>query len=195
MFTRSQAIELLHSKMQNINLRRHCYAAEASMRALYNTFEVPTNGFNSEREEIWALSGLLHDCDYEIVQKDLTLHTHLAVEWISELGADEELKHAILSHGWKYIDGNPEPSTILEWSLYCSDELTGLIVAVALVKEKKLENVSVDSVFNKWREKKFAAGANRSQIELCEEKLKIPLRDFIGIVLQSMQKISNELGL
>jgi len=196
MITRNQAIELLHSKMSSVNLRRHCYAVETSMRALYNTLEVPPLGYNSEREEVWAITGLLHDGDYEFVQKDLTRHTHQIVEWLIPLGASEEITHAILSHGWQYIDRNPEPSTLLEWSLYCCDELTGLIVAVALVKpDKKLNSVTLESVQNKWNAKGFAAGAKRSQIELCEEKLKIPLRDFISIVLQSMQKISSDIGL
>ena len=84
----------------------------------------------------------------------------------------------------------------MEWSLYCCDELTGLIVAVALVKpDKKLASVTVDSVLNKWKSKGFAAGVDRGQIELCSEKLGIELRDFIGITLEAMQIIHDNLGL
>jgi predicted hydrolase (HD superfamily) len=84
----------------------------------------------------------------------------------------------------------------MEWSLYCCDELTGLIVAVALVKpDKTLASVTVDSILKKWKEKSFAAGVKRKQIEKCEEKLNIPLVDFIGLALEAMQGISEELGL
>ena len=85
---------------------------------------------------------------------------------------------------------------MLEWSLYCCDELTGLIVAVALVKpDKKLASVSVDSILNKWKQKSFAGGVKREQIEECEERLAIPLREFIEIALTSMQEIHEDLGL
>ena len=84
----------------------------------------------------------------------------------------------------------------MQWSLYCCDELTGLIVATALVKpDKKLSLVSVDSVMNKWGQKSFAAGVDRRQIELCVEKLHIELREFIEIALSSMQQIAPDLGL
>ena len=80
--------------------------------------------------------------------------------------------------------------------MYCCDELTGLIVAVALVRpEKKLSFVTVENVLKKWPEKSFAKGVSREQISLCEEKLGIPLNQFIEIVLKSMQGISSELGL
>jgi predicted hydrolase (HD superfamily) len=84
----------------------------------------------------------------------------------------------------------------LEWSLYCCDELTGFIVAVALVRpDKKLASVTVDSVLKKWGEKAFAAGVKREQIEECEDRLGIPLKEFIEICLQAMQGISKDLGL
>jgi len=101
---------------------------------------------------------------------------------------------AILSHNYGHTGENP-PKNNLEWSLYCCDELTGLIVAVALVKDRKLANVTVESVLHKWPNKNFAAGVNREQITQCEEKLKIKLVDFIGIALKAMQEISQELGL
>ena len=83
----------------------------------------------------------------------------------------------------------------MQWSLYCCDELTGLIVAVALVKGAKISSVTVESVMKKWNQKTFAAGANREQIAKCEEYLKIPLRQFIEISLTAMQKIATVLGL
>jgi predicted hydrolase (HD superfamily) len=83
----------------------------------------------------------------------------------------------------------------MEWSLYTCDELTGLIVAVALVKGRNLSSVTVESVLKKFPQKSFAAGVEREQIAMCQEKLNIELNRFIQIVLEGMQKISKELGL
>lgn len=188
MFTREQALELLHKNMQNQNLRRHCYAVEAVMRSLAKHF--------GEDEEVWGLAGLLHDADYELTKSDPTKHVVTVVSWLKEAGADEKIINAIHAHGWKYVEECPEPKDNMEWSLYCCDELTGLIVAVALVRpDKKLSSVTVESVLKKWDVKAFAAGASRDQIKMCEEKLGITLSDFINIALSAMQGISNELGL
>jgi predicted hydrolase (HD superfamily) len=91
---------------------------------------------------------------------------------------------------------NVMPKTPLEWAIYTSDELTGFIVAVTLIRpSKKIADVTVENVLSKWDKKDFAKGVNRNQIELCEEKLGIKLPDFIQIVLDSMKNISSELGL
>lgn len=189
--TREEAIGLLHSHMQNVNLRRHCYAVEAVMRALARRF--------SEDEETWGIAGLLHDADYEELKgtdKVTTDHTKLTIDWIQKLSATTDIQDAIASHAWGYVLDAPMPVNRMQWSLYCSDELTGLIVAVALVKpDRKLSSVTVESIMKKWNEKSFAAGANRDQIKECEGRLKIPLSEFIGIALTSMQAIAPTLGL
>jgi len=117
-------------------------------------------------------------------------------EELEKRNEDPVIINAIKSHAWGYCEGLPEPKTNLEWSLYCSDELTGLIVAVTLVRpEKKLSVVTVENVLSKWTKKEFARGVERKNIELCEEKLGIKLPDFIQIVLSSMQEISESLEL
>ena len=192
---RAEALQLLHQKIQNQNLRRHCYAVESAMRALADRL--------GGDKETWGIAGLLHDADYEIVRQSASggkeepnRHTHLTLEWLKPLQVEAEVKDAILAHGWGYVHGNPEPKTQMEWPLYCCDELTGLIVAVTLVKpDKRLSSITVESVLNKWGSKGFAAGVDRKQIELCNEKLGIVLRDFINIVLASMQNIHDNLGL
>lgn len=187
---RENALKLLHDNMQNVNLRRHCYAVEAAMRGLARYFK--------EDEDIWGIAGLLHDVDYEVTKENdpRKNHTKLALEWLKNLDAHMDLYDAIAAHAWGYVEGAPEPKTKMQWSLYCCDELTGLIVAVALVKpEKKLASVTVDSVMNKWGNVGFARGVERGQIERCEDTLSIPLREFIQIVLTSMQTISGDLGL
>ncbi|MGB6882060.1 MAG: phosphohydrolase, partial [Microgenomates group bacterium] len=118
------------------------------------------------------------------------------VEWLKQMGeTDEEILSAILSHNYAHTGQNP-PKNKLEWALYCCDELTGLIVAVALVKpDKKLASVTIDSIMKKWKQRSFAAGVKREQIEECEPRLGIPLKEFVQIALEAMQGISKDLGL
>jgi putative nucleotidyltransferase with HDIG domain len=188
MITRSEALDLLHLHMQSPNLRRHCYAVEAVMRALSKKF-----GGNEEK---WGIAGLLHDADYEETKETATKnHVHTVLTWLKEKNADPEIINAIYAHGWKYVENCPEPKNNMEWSLYCCDELTGFIVAVALVKGKLLSNVEVASVLKRFPEKKFAAAVSREQIRMCQEKLKIPIHDFVQIALSAMQEVHTELGL
>lgn len=193
--TRKRALALLHENMKNVNLRRHCYAVEAVMRVLYNRLE---DGNKSKKEEDkWGISGLIHDADYEMTkEKAKEEHTKHVLEWLRDLDAETDVYDAVAAHAWGYVEGAPEPKTRLQWALYCCDELTGLIVAVALVKpDKKLASVTVNSVMKKWKSRSFAAGVDRKQIEMCEERLNIPLREFVEIALKAMQVIHADLGL
>lgn len=186
--TREEALNLLHENMQSPNLRKHCYAVGAVMRALAVKL-----GGNSE---MWEVAGLLHDADYEKTKENKEQHTKLIFEWLKNHELDSEIKDAILAHGWGFVEGNPEPKNKMEWALYCCDELTGFIIAVTLVRpEKKLEVVTAENVMSKWNKKDFAAGVHREQIELCEEKLGIPLEEFVTIALEVMKSINKELGL
>ncbi|KKP59128.1 MAG: Metal dependent phosphohydrolase [Candidatus Gottesmanbacteria bacterium GW2011_GWA1_34_13] len=108
------------------------------------------------------------------------------VDWVRELGeTDEELLIGIESHGW--FHQGKLPQTKMQWSLFCCDELTGLIIAVTLVRpEKKLSVVTIDNVLSKWNQKAFAAGVKREDIEKCEKELGIPLKEFIGIALAAL---------
>ncbi len=188
MITRDEAYTLLKENVKNINLQRHCLAVESVMKALARRF--------GEDEESWGIAGLLHDADYEVTKDDTSKHTKLVIEWLKKLGSTVEIDDAILAHGWGYVDGNPQPKNEMEWSLFCCDELTGLIVAVALVKpDKKLSEVTADSVLRKWDEKSFAKGVDRNQIKKCEDMLHIPLREFVEIALKAMQSRALDLGL
>lgn len=188
MVSRHQAYNLLIEKLPNRNLVRHCIAVEAAMRKL-------ARHFRSDAEK-WGIAGLLHDMDWEATRHDITLHTKKTVEWLEEIGeTDSELVRAILSHNYKNV-GVDEPENAFEWSLYCCDELTGFIVACALIlPSKKLADVKAESVLKKFPSKSFAAGVHREQIKLCESKLGIPLDEFIGIVLEAMQEVSEDIGL
>src|SRR3989344_3260003 len=188
MITRDQAWTLLTAKMQNQNLRRHCLSVEAVMRALAQHFEASA--------EKWGIVGLLHDGDYEISKDDPKKHTLLMAGWLKEMGEnDPELTSAILSHNYAHTGQHP-PKNKLEWSLNCCDELTGLIVAVALVQpSKKLADVTVDAVMKKIPQRAFAAGVHREQIAQCEEQLDIKLPEFIQIALTAMQSIAQDICL
>jgi putative nucleotidyltransferase with HDIG domain len=187
--TRKQALEFLHKHMKNPNLRKHCYAVEAVMRALAKYFK--------EDEDKWGVAGLIHDADYEKTKDDpKNRHTKELIKWLKEIGASVDLNDAVASHAWGYVDGAPQPKTKMQWALYCCDELTGLIVAVALVRpDRRLASVTVDSVLKKWDQKAFAAGVNRKQIEECKPRLGVELPEFIQISLSAMQEISRNLGL
>jgi len=185
MISQQKALELLHSNVQNVNLRKHCYAVEAVMVSLARYFK--------EDEKLWGLIGLIHDIDYE---KYPDTHPLEGLKILEREGLPKEVIDAVAAHGWGYREGLPKPENNLQWSLYCCDELTGLIVACALVRpDKKLGSVDAPAVERKWKQKSFAAGVDRAQIENCEKELGIPLLKFIQIALTAMQGISSELGL
>lgn len=197
--TRDQAVELLHEKMQNQNLRRHCYCVEVVMKALakyLNERPAFVKDFGEASEEKWGILGLLHDGDYEVTKEDWSKHTLLMIEWLTAKEQhDPELVRALQSHNSERT-GFDGPKTPMEWALACCDELTGFIVAVALVRpDKKLSSVDVDSVLKKFPQKEFAKAVNRDDITRCEEKLGIPLREFVEISLNAMKNISGEIGL
>lgn len=145
--------------------------------------------------DLWEILGLLHDADWEETKDSPEIHTKRTLEWLNETDADEKIIRALKSHNRKYTK-LAELEGDMEWALETVDELTGFIVAVALVRpDKKLETVELKSVLKKWKTKEFAAAVDRSQIAQCEEKLKIPLHEFIEITLGAMKSHATELGL
>lgn len=182
--------------IQNPNLRKHGLAVEAIMRALCEELnkrhpELSTEEFN---EEEWGIVGLLHDADYELIEKDPDKHTLITEQKLREAGeTSERIIYGIKAH---HPVVKPNRENLMEKAVYCADELSGLITACALVRpDKKLASVTVESVMKKFPQKSFAAGAKRKQIKACEEELVIPLEEFIDIALKAMQDISQELGL
>ena len=200
MFTKQNAMDLLHEHMQNVNLRRHCYSVGKVLTAFYDYYAekgVPASFVdmgNLSREE-WEIVGILHDADWEITAKDESNHTKILLEWVKDRGLPEEMLDVFKSHNNK-VTGLREPQTLLEWTLECLDELAGFIVAVALMMpSKKLEEVTVDSVIKKFGKKDFARAVNRDQITQCEQRLGIPINDFVSITLKTMQDNHELLGL
>lgn len=188
MLAREQYLIILESKIKNKNLIKHCLAVEAAMQALARYFK--------EDEELWGRVGLIHDADWELTMKEVKKHSLLTAEWLRKAGeTNQTIIETVLTHNYTRT-GYRVPNSNLEWSLYCCDELTGLIIAVALVRpERRLVAVTVESVLKKFPQKAFAAGVEREGIQLCEEKLGIKLEEFVGIVLKGMQTVSPSLGL
>lgn len=193
--TRDQAHLLVKEMLPNPNLVKHCLAVEAIMRAVCLKLkdihpELSEEEFNVEE---WGLVGLLHDADYEVTNKDLDTHTDVIVQKLRDAGEPERVINGILGH---HELKKPHRENYLEKAIFAVDELSGLITATALVRpDKKLDQVSTESVLKKFKQSSFAAGAHRHQILKCEEELDIPLDQFIAISLKSMQDISEDLGL
>lgn len=188
--TRPEAFDTLKTLISNPNLIKHCLACEAIMIAL-------CLHFNPDADEVtvnkWGTVGLLHDGDYEETKDDPKKHTLVLEEQIGDK-IDQDVMYAIKAHN--YLNNGAVPKTLMDWSIYCCDELSGLIVAAALIHpDKKLTSLDTNFIMKRFNDSAFARGANREQIKTCETKLNIPLEDFINLSLSAMQRISNELGL
>lgn len=181
---RQQAWELLCEYTQSENLRKHALAVEAAMRAYARRF--------GEDEEPWGIVGLIHDFDYE-KYPTAENHAYRGAEILRERGWPDEIVRAVLSHA-SYTGVTRD--SLMEKALFAVDELTGLIAAVALVRpSKSVKDATVKSVKKKWKDKAFAAGVNRADVEEGAADLGIELSEHIAVVLEAMQGIADELGL
>ena len=182
--TSEEALDSIKANVDNDNLIKHMMATEAIMQALAKHL--------GEDEEEWGLTGLLHDIDVELTEEDMSTHSKLGADLVRELGASEAMVHAILCHNETH--GIPR-ETKLDKALFCADPLTGLIIAATLVRpDKKLAGLEAKSIRKRFKEKSFAAGANREQISQCSE-IRLELDEFIELGLQAMQGIAADLGL
>ena len=183
--TRDEALAIVCEYVKNENLVKHMLCVEAAMR-----FYAEKLG---EDVETWGLLGLLHDFDWEI-HPTLEEHPVKGAEILRARGLDEELIQDILSHG--IGDDLPPRDTLRRKALYACDEITGLITAVALVRpSRSLLDLKVKSVKKKWKDKAFAAGANRDEIEEAAEAFGVELWEHVDNVIQAMRKVAPELGL
>lgn len=186
MITKEEALNLINEHVTNKNIVKHMLATEAVMKALAQKL----GGVEDE----WAMTGLLHDGDYcESVPREK--QGIQITEWAREKGFEvpENVAHAMAAHNKAT---GVEPKTLMDWTIFLGDSLTGLIIATCLVlPSKKLSEVTPEMVLRRFKEKSFAAGTRREDIILCQEKLGLSLEEFVKISLESMQKISDDLGL
>ena len=181
---RTRALELLFDWNETTSLRNHALAVEAVMRRFAASY--------GEDVEKWGLIGLLHDLDWE---KHPEQHCTRTTGILREEGWPEDWIRAIRSHAWGMFTED-KPEHVMEKVLYTIDELTGLITATALVRpSRSVLDMKVKSVTKKWKEKSFAAGANREVIRQGAEMLGMPLNDVIAETIEGMRTVASEIGL
>ena len=184
--TRNNAFELMTSHVKNENLRKHMLSVEVAMRFYARMY--------GEDEELWAMAGLLHDCDYE-EYPDLREHTRVLAGWLQEGGYDERIIYAILAHNDLNV-ATHQRNSLLSRALYACDEVTGMITATALVRpNKSILGLEVSSVRKKMKTKGFAAGVNREDLVKGAAELGVDLEEHIAFVIQAMSSIADALGL
>lgn len=183
--TREDAYALLTEHTKNPNLVKHALAVEAAMRHYARHFGV-------DDEESWAIAGLVHDFDYE-EHPSLEEHPFVGAEILKEKGYPDEIVDAVLGHA----DHTGVPrETLMAKTLYAVDELTGFIVAVALIRPgKNLHEVPVKSVTKKFKDKAFCRAIDRDHLYAGAEELGVPMEEHVGHVLRAMQGIAADLGL
>ena len=182
--TREEALSLVKRNVSKRNIVYHMIAVEAIMRSLARHF--------GEDEDLWGLTGLLHDIDYEKIGDAWDKHGILAEEILKEM-VPEEVKRAIKAHNFERTQVMPE--TKMEKALIACDAISGLLVACALVMpSRKLAEVKVKTVKKKFKDKDFARGADRERMLFCE-KIGVPKEEFFEIALDGLKSYAAEIGL
>ncbi|MBN2550107.1 MAG: HDIG domain-containing protein [Anaerolineales bacterium] len=181
---RSEALAIVNQYIRNENLVRHMLAVEAAMRFYAEKY--------GEDIETWGMTGLLHDFDWEI-HPTLEQHPQAGAPLLAQHNVPAAIIRAVLSHADH--TGVPRQSR-MEKALYACDEITGLITAVALVRpSRSLYDLEVSSIKKKWKDRSFAAGANRDEITRAAEEFGLPLWEHVENVIQAMRRIAPQLGL
>ncbi|HEX2093495.1 MAG TPA: HD domain-containing protein [Longimicrobiaceae bacterium] len=180
---REEALALMHEYVGSESLRRHMYSVEAACRAYARRF--------GEDEDTYGVAGLLHDFDWERHPDE---HPLRGAGVLRERGYPDEVVHAILAH---YAPRTGvEPTTLLDRTLCACDEITGLITAAALVRpSRSVMDLEAKSVMKKFRDRQFAAGVNREEVEHAVGLLGVDLREHTQFVIEAMRGIAPELGL
>jgi len=181
---REEAYRLLTEYNTSDSLIKHALAVEGVMRYFARK--------RGEDEEKWGVIGLVHDLDYERFPDQ---HCRKSEEILRENGWPEEYVRAVISHGWG-ICSDAEPKTDLEMVLYAIDELTGLVVTTALVRpSRSVLDMKPKSVKKKWKDKRFAAGVDRSIIQKGAEMLGVDVAELITDTIMGMREVAEEIGL
>ena len=183
MFTREDALGLIKKYLRNENFIKHCFAVEAIMKKTAEKLE--------KNKEIWSITGLLHDLDYEYTKDHPENHATMTAQLLDGLLPEESI-NAIKAHNYMHTDYIP--TTTIDKALIASDAVSGLIIATALIMpSKKLSDVSIESLIKKFKDQSFAKGCNRKRIELCIDS-GIDLEPFLKISLDALVNISADLG-
>ena len=182
---REEAVGLMEGYLQGESLRKHCYATEAVMRAMAERL-----GYDPE---VWGIIGLLHDIDYEETKDQPSQHGLKTAEILRSKGVSHEVIEPIKAHNAEAL--GIERKTDADIALTCSECITGMVVATALVyPDKKISSVKASSITKRMKQKEFARSVNRDHIRRCEQ-VNIPLEEFADLSLKAMARISDVLGL
>ncbi|HOT53158.1 MAG TPA: HDIG domain-containing protein [Anaerolineaceae bacterium] len=181
---RDETLQFVRKYVKSESLVRHMLSVEAAMRFYARKL--------GEDEELWGLTGLLHDFDWEI-HPNSEEHPLAGAPILREAGVSGEMITAILSHA--ELDEFPR-DTLLKRALFACDEITGLITAVALVRpSRSLMDLEASSVRKKWKDKAFAAGTDRGLMELGAREFGVELWEHVSNVIAAMRGIADELDL
>lgn len=191
MISRKDALGLVEEHVENKNIVKHMLALEAVMGGIWDRLKKDGKDTSGTKEE-YMLAGLMHDGDYSN-EVPLEKQGVEITNWARSKGYEipDNVAHAMAAHNWH--NTKIKPVSLMDWSIFCADSLTGLIVACALViPSKKLSDVTWEFVIKKFGQPSFAKGTRREEIKVCQEHLGISFEDFVKISLSSMQSISSE---
>jgi len=179
---RTDALRLLEEWVENEGLRKHMYSVEAAVRHYAK--------LRGADEELWGLAGLLHDLDWERHPEE---HPRVAVDHLRSQGYPEEVLHAILSHRPEFT--RVEPETELDKVLLACDELSGLVYAACLVRPSGIDDLEPKSVVKKLKDKTFAAGVSREEVERGVGLIGLERSEHIQNVIDGLRAVAAELGI
>jgi putative nucleotidyltransferase with HDIG domain len=161
---------------------RHLVSVEGVMRSLARRF--------GEDEDLWGLTGLFHDLDQDHTGDDGAQHARLAAEWLTEAGVDPRVINGVLAHAYAEYQID-----LMSKAVVNADAVAGLLVASALVRPEKATGMKVSSVKKKLKEKSFAPGVNRAEVTDVEERIGLPLDEFIAVSIQGLQDVALDIDL
>jgi putative nucleotidyltransferase with HDIG domain len=179
---RDAALALVREKAEKETTVRHLISVEGVMRRLARRL--------NEDEEIWALTGLFHDLDQDQTHEDQERHARLAEEWLRDAEVDDRVINGVLAHAHEQYRTDRMSQAIVH-----ADAVAGLLVAAALVRPEKATGMKVSSVKKKLKDKAFAPGVNRLEITEVEERLDIPLDEFIAVSIEGLQEVAPDIEL
>jgi uncharacterized protein len=179
---RDEALALVRDKAEKETTVRHLISVEGVMGALARRL--------GEDQETWARVGLFHDLDQDQTHDDPERHARQAAEWLREAGVDERIVNGVLAHAHEEYRTDRMGQAIVH-----ADAVAGLLVAAALVRPEKASGMKVPSVKKKLKEKAFAPGVNRDEITEVEERLGIPLDEFLAVGIEGLQSVAPEIEL
>ncbi|HEX9890654.1 MAG TPA: HDIG domain-containing protein [Actinomycetota bacterium] len=179
---RSDALALVREKAEKETTVRHLISVEGVMRALARRF--------GEDEDTWGLVGLFHDLDQDLTGDDADNHAHIAAGWLREAGVAEAIVNGVLAHAWE-----EHRTDLMSKAVVHADAIAGLLVASALVRPEKAVGMKVSSVKKKLKDKAFAPGVNREEVTSVEDKIGLPLDEFIQVGIEGLQEVAPEIDL